>query len=510
MDGSTTSNGLGWLPLHDLAVCHHHLLLGAWRLWLGCLARQLAVAMSAVLLDQRALFAKAGYTPHKAQIPLHRSGSRHKVAAMGRRTGKSTSGGYKLFEEAIATRMMVRWLEEHDTRREFWVVGPNYTDAEKEFRVVYNALKRRDAPFDRPGTYYDAHAGDMQISLYNGKFIIIGKSAAHPERLVGEGLHGVIMAEAAKMRETTWTKYVRPMLADYKGWSQFNSTPEGKNWFYDLWQKGQSEREPEWDSWRLPSWFNDVIFPLGRRDPEILAMERDLTEETFKQEVAADFTEFVGRVFKDWDDEVHVKDLNYDPQWPLYAAVDYGFTNPFVWLLCQIDIWGNVYVLDEMYEPGLTIDEAGAEVKMRGLAPLGLKHFYPDPASPGDTKALEQILRVKARGGTGGELEIRLRLIRAMLKERNKHLEPGHVDRLPRLLVDRQCTNTIREMNDYRYPKTVAEAQDVTSDRSKNKPELPLKKDDHCPEALGRLMVGYFGTDAAGSGTRVRESDMSA
>ncbi len=462
--------------------------------------------MTAAVLNQDALFAKVGYEPHKAQIPLHRSRARHKVAAMGRRTGKSTSGGMKLFEEAIATRLMASHLESLGIRREFWIVGPNYTDSEKEFRTVYNALKRRDAPMDKPGTYYNAHDGDMQISMYNGRFMIIGKSAQYEERLVGEGLHGVIMAEAAKMRERVWTKYVRPMLSDFHGWSQFNSTPEGKNWFYQLWMRGQSglTDDDEWDSWRLPSWFNERIYPGGIKDPEILALKRDLSRETFNQEIGALFTEYAGRVFKEWDDEIHVKDLVYDPQWPLYACVDYGFTNPFVWILLQVDKWGNVYVLDEMYERGLTIDEAAIEIKTRGLAPQGIKAFYPDPASPGDTKALMNYLRVKSVGGTGGELDIRLRLIRAMLKERNTHLEVGHPDRLPRLLVNRKCVNTIREMNDYRYPKTAAEAVEL----GKNIPEAPLKKDDHCPEALGRFMVGYFGTHAEGSGTRVRNANI--
>lgn len=133
-------------------------------------------------------------------------------------------------------------------------MGPEYTDAEKEFRVLYDALRARGLPFDRPGTYNNAHDGDMQISLFGGKYLVIAKSAKHPERLVGEGFNGVVMAEAAKQRERTWTKYIRPMLADFRGWSLFSSTPEGKNWFYDLWMRGQSEVDDEWESWRMPSW----------------------------------------------------------------------------------------------------------------------------------------------------------------------------------------------------------------------------------------------------------------
>ena len=483
----------------------------------------------AYLVKER-LFEKDGYVPHRAQRAIHRSTARHKVAAMGRRTGKSTAGGKELFLEAIHTKLVLPRLQQTDQRREFWVVGPEYTDSEKEFRVLWNAIKRHKLPMDKPGSYYNPHASDMQLSMFDGKFLVIGKSAKYPETLVGEGLNGVIMAEAAKMKESVWTKYVRPMLADFNGWSLHNSTPEGKNWFYELWNQGQSVQFADWESWRMPSWYNNVVFPLGASpagikmlqdadrdphfngdwndlvvrsgvDPEIASMIQELNEETFNQEVAARFTEFAGRVFKDFDEEIHVRDLRYDPEMETYAACDYGFTNPFVWLLIQVDVWGNVYILDEIYERGLTIDEAAAEVMGRGLAPGSLRTFFPDPASPGDTRVLEQRLKVRATGGTGGEIKDRLRLIWAMLKVRNKHLPESDPNRAPRLFINRRCKEMIREMNDYRFPEKKKD--------ERNEPENPLKKDDHTPEALGRFMAGYFGLTQGNGGARVSAANVS-
>ena len=74
----------------------------------------------------------------------------------------------------------------------------------------------------------------------------------------------------------------------------------------------------------------------------------------FKQEIAADFTEYVGRVFQDFDEEIHVKNLDFNPDWETYAGVDYGFTNPSVWLLIQVSPFGDVHILDEVYERGLS------------------------------------------------------------------------------------------------------------------------------------------------------------
>jgi hypothetical protein len=57
------------------------------------------------------------------------------------------------------------------------------------------------------------------------------------------------------------------------------------------------------------------------------------------------------------------------------------------------------------------------------------------------------------------------------------------------------------EMGEYRYP----EKKDEQVETSTKRYELPMKKDDHTPEALGRFLASrYF--DAAtqyGSGTRI-------
>ncbi len=468
------------------------------------------------------IFRHVKYMPHPAQIPFHESACRNKVAAGGRRFGKSELGAGELNVEAVRARFMLNQLIDTGKRREFWIVGPEYTDSEKEFRKHYDALKRVDAPFDKPGTYYDAHASDMQISLYKGKYLVLGKSAARPERLVGEGLNGVIMAEAAKQKERTWTKFIRPMLADFRGWSIHSSTPEGKNWFYELYMRGLDPNNEAWRSWRFPAWMNPHVYPMGadpaglemlrtaiqdrtritkvmrkrsKVDPEIIEQMIDLSEETFKQEIAAEFSEFAGRVFSGFDDEYHVRNLNFEPSWLTYAAVDYGFTNPFVWLLIQENpINGTVHVLRELYETGLSIDDAGRMIKEQNLCPSGMLTFYPDPASPSDTLALERHLRLRATGGTGGELNIRLRYIREALKDMNTHLSVDDPLRHPKLIIDRSCTNTIREMNDYRYPET-------SSESNRNPKDMPMDKDNHCPEALGRYYRGRYGDPGATTGT---------
>lgn len=893
---------------------------------------------------------EVGWEPHTLQEDILSSPARFRVACAGRRFGKSQIGGYELLPEAFVTYSQKESLLTAARRREFWIVGPAYQDSEKEFRVIYNLMKKIGMPFDRPGTYYDAVGGSMHISAFEGTFQVHAKSAQHPDSLVGEGLTGVVLAEAAKLKERVWTKAIRPTLADFGGWmlatsclvgetlvqtenglvhieemsrireagayddlgirvsgfhgppqvaskfycngmaetrkirctnghrieatlnhrvwsmneegvpgwryvqdvhpgdyvairagaelwgsedgsgftpeprgqgrwkdpfdvtldedmayffglmigdgsyrglpkgllhlsagidpeiwefcenwgmnsatypsqlkagkrgrkycfarselSQFmyymgfrsgtsaereiparvramprhlmvqllaglwdsdgarngksggglwyssislklvsqiqslllnmginsslsiherpegsreqtgyrltltsrdsntlldnipiriarkakryevsskevsnsrpplqedriarvrkrynmrgkcrdqgfsghpwlgqqknpgihqiksyldfvlskfpaaiedqdvqlllglceegylwkrveevqggkaetfdlcvptthaytangiisHNTPEGRNWYHDMYQAGQDPHNPDWASWRCPSWGNHHVYKTPtltrdvtrlqtmlespknhdnalqlvkkfnlRIDPEIVSLIMDLTPESFNQEIAAKFTDFVGRVFKDFDEEIHVGDFDFEPGWETYGAVDWGFTNPSVWLLIQVGTWGQIRVLDELYKPGLTPEEFSKEVLARGLCPRGLKTFYADPASPGDTRVMENILKVSSTGGTGGDLNPRLDAIRKALKPRQ--------DKVPQLMLDRRCANGIREFGAYRYP-------DIRGEADKNSPELPLKKDDHFPEALSRFFAG--------------------
>lgn len=461
---------------------------------------------SAAELERRwAVYRALGYVPNELQEAMHSNGVRNQVSAAGRRTGKSTGNGRELSYEAHRTgRHRLEFLEQTGLRAEYWITGPNYTDPEKEFRVFYNDCKKMDMVFDKPGTYYSLESGNMVVSLFDGRFIVRCQSAAHPENLVGEGLFGIVLSEAAKMKESVWLKYLRPTLADFAGWCKMGSTPEGKNWFYRAWQAGQDPSRPDWWSVRAPSWYNRTVFPMGRQDPEILAMLRDLGEEVFNQEVAAGFSEFVGRVFGDYDEEVHVTDIPYDPRLPVYIATDYGWTNPNVALFIQTNVWDDVFVIAEYYKTHRTDEEFAEDILADPvLGPLSrsAKIMYPDPEDPKASNALARKWRVRIGGATGGPRVNRINAVREGLKVRNEHLPWGHEERRPKLFFDRKKTpDTQREMDLWRYPENKSEIR--------NAKEEPMDKDNHAPEALGRFYAGHFGL-GQGSRPLVRQASFS-
>lgn len=461
------------------------------------------------------VFRDVGYQPHAGQVPFHvaKGDHRMRLASCGRRFGKSEMGGHELTVAAVQAKQVQHLLEPKGRRHEYWIVGPTYSDSEKEFRKLYNDVTRLGIPMDHPGTYYSEQTGSDQLSLFGGRFLVTTKSAERPDTLIGEGLQGIIVAEAAKLKPSVWTKSLRPTLADYAqdphmpSWSSLTSTPEGKNWFYDLYNRGQSTLpvDDNWWSLRLPSWTNNVLFPLGRMDPEILDMERDMSEEKFKQEVGADFTEYVGQVFKDFEIETHVGDFAYNPSLPTYVAQDFGWSNPMVVLFLQVDVFNTVTVVGEYYRTHRTAEDTANDIwedpKLGAMARAALR-LYPDPASPGANATMANKWELQNMGETGGLLQDRLELIRRWLKPAPAELPDGHVDKKPKLRFDRSCTNTIREFQDYRYAENRREVD-------KNNPENPMKVDDHTPEAIGRFFAGYFGkTEMAVEHARVSTARM--
>ena len=463
-------------------------------------------------VSQNGVFRQVGYRPHEQQKVIHKAKRDHRfrVVSAGRRFGKSQVGGHELTTAAHIAYAMRGSLEPKGHRHEYWIVGPEYSDSEKEFRVLYNDITKLGMPMDKPGTYYSEDATNMRMSLFGGRFIVSGMSAKYPDTLVGEGLHGVVMAEAAKLKEVVWTKYIRPTLADYArenpaSWALFSTTPEGKNWLYRQYMRGQDATDLSWWSMRAPSWSNTVLFPGGRTDPEIIEMEHDMSPEKFKQEVGAEFTEFVGRVFKDFSEETHVGNYPYDPRWPVYVAMDKGFRAPSVVLFVQVDVFDNVWVCGEYYKPGRDAEEVAADVwddpKLGPMVRSALMGF-PDPASPEWAATMEKKWSLRMASGTGGELSVRLGLIRKWLRPQPFELEDGHPEKLPKLHFDYSCTESIREFNDYRYPETREEAK---TDPTEN----PMKKDDHTPEALGRFYKGHFGKqEEAHESARVSQARM--
>jgi len=196
-----------------------------------------------------------------------------KVLAMGRRWGKTIMSG---------TMAMVCASQ---GGRVAWVV-PTYKNGRPLWRwaeSVTGALKRYGVRINR---------SERTIEFPNNGFLGL-YSADSEDGLRGEAFHLVIVDEAARVSETTYTDVIQPTLADYGGDIVLISTPYGKNWFYHEWVNASQNRH-EAMAWTAAS--NANPNPNIRRAFD-LARQR-VPERTFRAEWLAEFVEDGGEVFR--------------------------------------------------------------------------------------------------------------------------------------------------------------------------------------------------------------------
>lgn len=109
----------------------------------------------------------------------------------------------------------------------------------------------------------------------------------------GEAFDLVIVDEAARIAETTYTDAILPTLADRAGRIVLISTPKARNWFYNEWVKAKADGTYA-AAWQAPTSANPN---LNIQRAAALAKKR-MPDRTYRQEWLAEFIEGQGAVFR--------------------------------------------------------------------------------------------------------------------------------------------------------------------------------------------------------------------
>jgi predicted phage terminase large subunit-like protein len=222
--------------------------------------------------------------------------TRFKVVAAGRRTGKSRLAAWMLIVEALQT-----------DRGHVWYVAPTQGQARD---IMWQLLLELAHP-----VIESSHINNMQIKLVNGSTISL-KGADRPETMRGVSLKFLVLDEYADIKPMVFEQILRPALADLKGKSLFIGTPMGRNHFYELYEYGNTGKDPSYKSWHFTSFDNPLLDP-----EEIELAKQSMSSFAFRQEFMASFEAAQSDIFKaDWiklgDEDDEPKDGTY------YIAID--------------------------------------------------------------------------------------------------------------------------------------------------------------------------------------------
>ena len=155
----------------------------------------------------------------KPQQEITTSSARFRVVIAGRRFGKTH----------LAVRELCKYAREPN--RNCWYVAPTYRMCKQ---IVWDKLKYKLQDLN---WVTKVNESDLAITLKNNSKISL-RGADNPDSLRGVSLDFCVLDEFAFIEPEAWTSVIRPTLSDRQGSAMFISTPTGRNWAYDLYQRG--------------------------------------------------------------------------------------------------------------------------------------------------------------------------------------------------------------------------------------------------------------------------------
>jgi len=269
------------------------------------------------------------YRPHPGQKALHESAARFRVAACGRRWGKTVA----------ATAEMIKHAWQKPGSLCFWV-APVLRQSTIAFDLVRRAMPK--------GALAGIHKQDRRVSLVNGS-VIEFRSGLIPENLRGFGIDFLVVDEAAFLPGELWEEVLRPTLSDRQGRALFIGTPKGRNWFFHLFARAADEQQANWESFTFPTDNNPYIKP-----EEIDDARRSLPQAVFAQEYLAQFIDDGAGVFSGVNDIIKGRLTDPLPDKHYTAGLDIGRHRDYT-VLTVVDSSGSVVYFDRFFKTTWTV-----------------------------------------------------------------------------------------------------------------------------------------------------------
>ena len=275
------------------------------------------------------------YEPRFYQRPVHeaiQSGIKELLTCWARRGGK----------DFVALDVVA--MEAAQRPASYWYALPQQNQVRKAVWDSVNAhtgMRTIDMHFPKE-LVKNRKQQEMMLELSNGSTVqFIGSD--NPDALVGSGIGGVVNSEAS-LANPRFMDYIRPMLAESGGWELQNSTPRGRNHFYDEYIRMKND----------PLCFTSLLTvdDMGHISPEALAREKaKKSEGLFLQEYYCSFDYGLeGAIYlhemADMAKEGRYCSVPYDPSQSVFVAWDIGFRDATSLVYFQLGMGGEIRVID--------------------------------------------------------------------------------------------------------------------------------------------------------------------
>jgi phage terminase large subunit len=300
------------------------------------------------------------YWPRPQFAAFHRRTARLACIVTHRRAGKTVACIQELQRAAIQCKQL---------RPRFAYLSPFLKQSKA---VAWDYLRAAMAPARKFGA--TVHEGELRVDYPGGGQVRL-YGADNPDAMRGIYLDGIVLDEYADMDPRVWGEIIRPALADRAGWAVFIGTPRGRNAFFELWRRAQTEED--WYAVMHKASETGLI-PAS----ELALARRDLTEQQYAQEFECSFEAaivgaYYGKLMLRAEAEGRIAGVPYDPAALVWTAWDLGIRDSTAIWFAQV-VGREIRIIDYYEASGVDLGHYVREISAKPYVYAG--HIVPHDA----------------------------------------------------------------------------------------------------------------------------------
>lgn len=245
------------------------------------------------------------FTPHTRQLEviqaLEDPTVKYVILIAGRQTGKT----------ALAMNQVIMWAINDPGSLIYWV-SPTDAQMQSVYKAIIDAIYEAKIIKSKRGA-----KGDTEIRFKNGSTILF-RAAGSEDSLRGtSGVSYLVLDEAAFIKKDTVEVVILPMLSTRIKKVFYISTPKGKNWLYDTFNRYSKKHNCR--TFKFSTLDNPYV------DMDFIQHEKEtLSEALYQQEILAEWIDS-SSVFNNISECLCLKEQDYPKAGEnYYAGIDIG------------------------------------------------------------------------------------------------------------------------------------------------------------------------------------------
>lgn len=358
------------------------------------------------------------------------------LVAGGEQSGKSLTAS-KFFLKIFPL------LEDGDV---VWLVAQDYSRTRREFEYIAEDMAKLGFLLKRTDNVDPGQILIKPTAPGNKPIRIETKSAKDPATLAMEAPRLIIGCEASQMTQEAYWR-IEGRAGPKNAWVYLSGTfEEGSlGWYpslYTSWEGGYGDSQ----SFSLPSTSNKYFYPLGLDDPRIQRIKQNTSDAFFMERIMGKPVPPRGLVLNEFRGDVHVKECPFDPDYPVYIAVDPGYGHAFAVEANQI-VEGQVRLFDELYYDNMTVDDIIARLYDNPVEYPWAKNVIAGTIDIGGTQhqAMSSVQEVWERK-TGLTLTSNKVKINEGTEQMKRFLKVDPIHNKPKMVISPRCRGILSEL----------------------------------------------------------------